>query len=143
MRTWCLAIVWVAVAMALARFREVWLALDAINTGFPVAVCLYAWFWVGLALVVRRAETTPGRFFGLAGLFLSMAILPIVLAQRQVGVEPDYPGYFKAFMLLGSLAFAAAGALAWLLEIVVARRTWARRASSADAPMSGPRTLAS
>ena len=123
----CLAIVGVAGAAALARYREIWLALDAINIGYPAAIGLYLWFWVGLALVARRAETKPGRFFGLGGLFLSMVVLPLPFPRTQVGIVPNYPGYFTAAMLLGCLMFVGAGALAGLLQSVPVWRARARR----------------
>jgi hypothetical protein len=119
--TLCLAIVWVAVAATLARCPEVWLALNVRNIGYPAAICVYTWFWVGLALVVYHPTTTPRRFFGFAGLFLSMLIIPGLLPQTQVAVLPNYHGYFMTAMLLGSLAFIGAGASARLLESVLPR----------------------
>ncbi len=74
--TLCLVVVWVALAASLVRYHEVWLALNVINIGYPAAICLYVWFWVGFALVMHHPATTPRRFFGLAGLFLSMLIVP-------------------------------------------------------------------
>jgi hypothetical protein len=82
--TLCLAVVWVAVAASLVRYREVWAALNVRNIGYPAAICLYVWFWVGLALVMNHPATTQRRFFGLAGHFLSMVIVPSVLPQTQL-----------------------------------------------------------
>jgi hypothetical protein len=115
-RSLCLAVAWVAIATGLARYPEVWQALDATNIGYPAAILLYVWFWVGLALVAYRVRTAPGRFVGLGGVFLSMIVFPSVLPRTHVGSIPDYNDFFTRFMFLGCITFFAAGALAWVIE---------------------------
>jgi hypothetical protein len=106
----------IAIAMTLARFPEVWAALDARNVGYPRAASLYCGFWLALMLVDFRAKRSSDRFFGLGWVFASVPVIGFFLPGTHLGSSPNYHGYCCVFMTLASALFFSSGICARLVE---------------------------
>jgi hypothetical protein len=131
-RQLALFIAWVAVAATFVRYREaIWLGMDVANHGYGTVYFMSGWFCVGVALVVFRAKTRPGRFLGLAMLLLSMLIVPRFFPSHLLAHEPDYPFYYQVVLLGSSAGLIVAANVAAVLGFVL-RRAERRKMSAAS-----------
>jgi hypothetical protein len=128
-------VAWVALAAALARPRVPGERVGPVHVALAVVGCLAVAYAIGAARAARRADTTPGRLFALAGLALWLALLlgAVGLARGEPAIGRATP--LMAGLLVAVLVALAAGLIAWGIEVA---RAWRAHRHGRPAPIFTP-----